>query len=105
MLITFSCSAYANITMFGDQAITLIKLMGHSGNVPGTILAADIPASLKRLENAIAENTDLPESQNSEQDKDDESPVSLSHRALPLIELLKAAETEDCNVMWDTSSK
>lgn len=105
MLITFSCSAYANITMFGDQAITLIKSMGHSGNVPGTILASDISASLKCLENTIAENAGLPEPATSEQAKDDEPPVSLAHRALPLIELLKAAEKEECNVMWDASSK
>ncbi|HAJ92821.1 MAG TPA: hypothetical protein DCO71_09470 [Gammaproteobacteria bacterium] len=32
MLITFSSSAYANITMFGDVALRLLKLMGHSGS-------------------------------------------------------------------------
>ncbi|MEA1053075.1 DUF1840 family protein, partial [Lamprobacter modestohalophilus] len=33
MLITFETKAHANITMFGDVAVTLIKLMGHSGAV------------------------------------------------------------------------
>lgn len=59
MLITFSCPAYANITMFGDQAVILLKLMGHSASVPGALLAVDIPASLKRLEEAVAENRQL----------------------------------------------
>ncbi|MBE0436458.1 MAG: DUF1840 family protein, partial [Methylomicrobium sp.] len=30
-----------------------------------------------------------------------EKPVSLAHRALPLIELLTAAAKANCNVMWD----
>ena len=35
-------------------------------------------------------------------DKEDGEPaVSLSHRALPLIELLEAAAKKKCNVMWD----
>jgi hypothetical protein len=91
--------------MFGDQALILLKLMGHSANVPGALLAADLPASLKRLEEAVAENKQLPELQDSAIIDDDEPPVSLSQRALPLIELLKAAEKDKCNVMWDTSSK
>ncbi|SFG32344.1 DUF1840 domain-containing protein [Neptunomonas qingdaonensis] len=105
MLITFSCPGCANITMFGDQAVTLLKLMGHSGHVPGTLLAVDIPASLKRLEDALAENKHLAELQDSEQTDDDEPPVSLSKRALPIIELLKSAKTNASNVMWDISSK
>jgi hypothetical protein len=34
MLVTFSCPAYASITMFGDVAVRLLKLMGHSGTGP-----------------------------------------------------------------------
>ena len=39
MLVTFTTSAYANITMFGDVALHLLKLMGHSATVPGALLA------------------------------------------------------------------
>ena len=31
MLATFTTKAYANITMFGDVAVTLLKMIGHSG--------------------------------------------------------------------------
>jgi hypothetical protein len=31
MLITFETKAYANITMFGDVATALLKLMRHKG--------------------------------------------------------------------------
>ncbi len=46
MIVTFRYKAHADIMMFGDNAIQLIKLMGHSGTVPGTLLAAEVPAAL-----------------------------------------------------------
>jgi len=103
VLVTFSCPAYADITMFGDVAVRLLKLMGHSGTVPGALLAEDIPAALARLEAAIEAEKQLPEPQAPEAE-DDEPAVSLPHRALPLIELLKAAAKAECNVMWDSGS-
>jgi hypothetical protein len=103
MLITFSCPAYANITMFGDVAVHLIKLMGHSGTVPGALLAEDVPAALARLATAIEADEQLPEPRESGESEDDESAVSLPHRALPLIDLLKAAAKAKCNVMWDSN--
>ena len=106
MLITFSCPAYANITMFGDVAVQLIKLMGHSGTVPGALLAEDVPVALSRLAAAIEAGEQLPEpreSGESGESEDEESAVSLPHRALPLIDLLKAAAKANCNVMWDSN--
>ena len=45
MLVTFTTDAYADITMFGDVALAMLKMMGHSTTVPGAILAADVPAA------------------------------------------------------------
>ena len=101
MIITFTSSAYADITMFGDVALHMLKLMGHSATVPGALLAEDIPAALQRLEAAVEADKQSPQP---EQEEDDEVAVSLSHRALPLIELLKAAAKEKCNVMWDSNN-
>ncbi len=39
MIVTFRSKAHADIIMFGDIAIKLLKLMGHSGTVPGALLA------------------------------------------------------------------
>jgi len=104
MLITFSCPVYASITMFGDVAVRLLKMMGHSGTVPGALLAEDVPAALARLQAAVAANEQLPEPQESAQSVDEEPTVSLAHRALPVIELLKAAAKEKCDVMWDKNN-
>ncbi len=103
MLVTFRSKAYADITLFGDIAISLLKLMGHSGTVPGAILAEDVPAALDRLHKAVEANpsaaADAPG--NVQDDDSGERTVNLAHRALPLIELLTAAATEKCDVMWD----
>jgi hypothetical protein len=104
MLVTFSCPAYADITMFGDVAVRLLELMGHSGTVPGALLAEDVEAALARLEAAVAADEQLPQPHESMEGEDDEPAVSLPHRALPLIELLQAAAKAKCNLMWDSSS-
>lgn len=113
MLVTFHTTAYADIILFGDVAIQLLKMMGHSGTVPGALLAEDVPAALAQLKEAIAAhkaNPKLvpkpvkPDPTDQDQDEDEEKkepPVDLSHRALPLIELLEAATAANANVMWN----
>jgi hypothetical protein len=97
MLVTFTTDAYADITMFGDVALAMLKMMGHSATVPGAILAADVPAALSQLSAAINADTTPPPVA----DKDaDEPVVSMAHRALPLIDLLAAAAKAKSDVMW-----
>jgi len=103
MLVKFQSKSYATITMFGDVAVTLIKMMGHSGTVPSALLAEDVPGALARLKAAVAKhsNDPLDPYDGSLRGDDDGQSVSLAHRALPLIELLTAAATARENVMWD----
>ncbi|MGA7179131.1 MAG: DUF1840 domain-containing protein [Thiobacillaceae bacterium] len=102
MLVTFTCKAYADITMFGDVALSMLKMMGHSETVPGAILAEDVPAAFDRLKTAIESAKAAAQSGSKDVQNNDsnEQPVSLVHRALPLIELLAAAAKENCDVMW-----
>lgn len=97
MLVTFSCDAYENTTYFNDVAQRLLSLMGHSGTIPSAIKAADVREALACLEQGIRQ-----EKGNSKSgDGDEKEPqISLSNRALPLINLLKAAEKKNCDVMW-----
>lgn len=103
MLVTFSCPAYANITMFGDVAVRLLKMMGHSGTVPSALNAEDVQAAQVRLEAAVELSQELEASMKDKEAENDEPAISLSLRALPLIELLKAAAKEKCNVMWNSN--
>lgn len=103
MLVTFTCKAYADITMFGDVALGMLRMMGHSETVPGAILAEDVPAALDRLKRAVeaVKTTEAPDApRDAGADETDEPPVSLAHRALPLIELLTAAARQKADVMW-----
>jgi len=100
MLVTFTTDAYADITMFGDDALAMLKMMGHSGTVPGAILAADVPQALSRLTAALEAQKEA-SSPVENADADAEEPVvSMANRAQPLIELLTAAAKADRNVMW-----
>ena len=103
MIVTFQSRAHADIVMFGDIAVSLLKLMGHSGTVPGALLAGDIPTALDHLKKAVAENTAVvaDTSDQVEGEESDERTIDLAHRALPLIELLADAAIAKCDVMWD----
>lgn len=107
MLVTFRTSAYANITMFGDVAKQLLELLGHSGTIPSAIKAEDVPAALARIEAAVErrraeEVADVPEGDRSRDDYDAPRKVTLSQRAVPLLELLRAAAANKADVMWDS---
>ncbi|HIF5617051.1 hypothetical protein CGH86_15250 [Vibrio parahaemolyticus] len=106
MLITFRCRSYANVTMFGDIALEMIKMMGHSVTVPGSISAQDVPDALSKLTSALSAKNAAEENLPTDVDVDEEEEqaepaVSLGRRAFPLIELLKSAIKEECEVMWD----
>ncbi|WP_300495392.1 DUF1840 domain-containing protein [uncultured Methylophaga sp.] len=96
MIVTFSTKAYADITMFGDVAKDMLKIMGHSGTIPGAFQPQDLPSALSSLQKAVDS------SKAAEQDpKDGEFKPGLSQRALPLINLLNAAIDANADVMWD----
>ena len=102
MLVTFICKNFYNITMFGDDAQRLLKIMGHNGKIPGVILAQDVPQFLQQLKDGIKDNKK--KSTHSAPlncvDNSDDRIIELSHRALPLIELFNTAVKEKCDVIW-----
>lgn len=96
MLVTFSTKAYADITMFGDVAVALLKMMGHSGTIPSAIIADDVATALQNLQSSLAVQAAKPQADADE----DEPKVSLSQRAMPLVELLTTASQQHTDVMW-----
>lgn len=100
MLVTFRTNAWANITMFGDVAVTLLKMMGHSGTVPSALLARDVPAALARLKQQLASRATEDDAGTPSGDDNAEEPVGLALRAHPLIEMLSAAAEQEADVMW-----
>jgi hypothetical protein len=107
MLVRFSSTKTESITMFGDVAIELIRIMGSSGTVPGAIRAEDIPAAVQRLrkllQTSMQPRPDRSETTGAESDgRDREPPVSLATRAAPLISLLERAAAADVPLMWES---
>lgn len=100
MLVTFRTKAWGNVTMFGDVAVALLRMMGHSGTVPSAILARDIPAAMARLREQLASGAFEEISKPSGRNEDDEPPIALRIRAQPLLELLSAAAEQECDVLW-----
>ena len=90
--------------MFGDVAVTLLKMAGHTGTVPGTLLAGDIRPALARLKQAIAVDDPNGISKNnaSLNTEDVDRPSAMPQLpAYTLIELLIAAARQDCEVRWE----
>jgi hypothetical protein len=102
MLVRFD-SKVGTITMFGDVAKKLLRLMGQSGAVPGAILAQDIPAAVERLRQAVSGQTEKTSAQ--DQNNDGEPAVNLRQRAFPLVELLERAAKQRADVIWEEEQR
>jgi hypothetical protein len=100
MLVRFD-SRVGTFTMFGDVAVELLKMMGHSGTIPSALLAADIPAALARLKTAVAAAPEPPAPPPDGDGQPEQPRVSLRQRAFPLVDLLERAARAGADVLWD----
>jgi hypothetical protein len=101
MLVRFN-SKVGMITMFGDVATKLLRVMGQTGAVPGAILAPEIPAAVQRLREGVGLHRENAQTE----DRDEDEPrVNLSQRAFPLIELLERAAKSGADVIWEEERK
>jgi len=101
MLVKFTTKSYPDIVMFGDVANQLFNFMGHSGTIPGAILADDLPEYLVRLKNSLSNIIEEEITDNKQTDIDEEPVISLKNRAQPLIELFESAIENKNTVTWE----
>ena len=97
MLVRFKSTATESITMFGDVALELIKMLGASGAIPSAISADELPASAERLRQKLQSRVE-PDSGDA---RDSEPPVALSTRAGPLLEIIERASAANVPIMWE----
>jgi hypothetical protein len=109
MLVSFA-TRFGHLVMQGEPAVALLQLGGHSGTVPGAVLAADLPAFLARLRVGLEINGEQfspapPPADAAEGDDDDaalrERPVRLKLRAVPLVEMIETAVRQHSDLMWE----
>ncbi len=107
MLVTFKSASHGDITMFGNIAKTLLRMMGLSGEVPGAIMADDIEAAREKLIASLevtgneTPDVDAEELKIGSDDSEAESPVAMSTRAIPLLAMLESAADNKDNILWD----
>ena len=99
MIVTFTSQHSPDIVMFGDVAQKLLKMIGHSGTVPGAIRPEDLPGMLNSLKQALDKQPGG-QDQSPAGPGDGENKVPLSLRALPLVELIESAIENEDHVMW-----
>lgn len=109
MIVSFS-TKYGSFPMHGATAVTLLRMMGHSGTVPGAILSANLPASLDHLRQGLEAHGNEPapapgqpasDERQDEYQKEREPMVRLKTRAVPLIDMIETAIKRNSDLMWD----
>ena len=84
MPITFKSKHSPDILMLENVARELIRMMGHSGTLPGSWAPEDLPAALATLEAALAGGAAKPLDADRRRDDDDDNdrgaPRTAAHR-------------------------
>lgn len=114
MLITFKSKAAAEFMMYEEHAKRLLDLLHKDAKI-GVITAAETDHAIKVLEGEIDENKahfaagavqrDVTAHHNEngddhEHEHEQSEAVRFSSRAYPLLEMLRAARDENCDVLW-----
>ncbi len=108
MIVQFT-TRFGHLTMLGDAAVSLLRLAGHSGTVPGAILAADLPAALRELRQGLETSGHLPspppaaavEADDEDEAQEREPPITLHKRAVPLLDMMQTASAGGSDLMWE----
>jgi hypothetical protein len=108
MIITFQSPASGDVIMFGDVAKRMMQLMGKEPADKGIVTVEQLPDAIARIRAAIEEDRrqragknpeDLPQMERAE-GGGSRPFVSLSQRALPLLELLEWSLKKQKPVVW-----
>jgi hypothetical protein len=108
VIVTFQSPASGDVIMFGDVAQRMMKLMGKEPSDKGIVTVEQLPDAIARIKAAIEEDKhdragkspeDMPQTEKAE-GGGSRPFVSLSQRALPLLELLEWSLKKQKPVVW-----
>ena len=114
MIVTFQSRASGDVIMFGDVAHAMMKIMGKEVTAQGIVTVEQLPDAIARLRAAMAADKAVHEQQwqrddeAAEQGRDQagsqaeagQGSISLTQRAVPLLELLDYSLTKRGPVVW-----
>ena len=111
MLITFKSKAYPDVMMYQEHAQRILDLLDKEPEM-GVITSEEAGRAVHLLEHEIEESRKHPSTDEVEQDikahrVDEDDPeheqievVSFSTRAYPMLEMLRAARDQHCDILW-----
>jgi hypothetical protein len=111
VIVTFQSPASGDVIMFGDVAQRMMKLMGKDVTDKGIVTVEQLPDAIARLKAAIEEDKrqragvqdeDLPQTEPDRGGHAQSSRpfVTLTQRAVPLLELLEWSLKKKKPVVW-----
>ncbi|MCX7164358.1 MAG: DUF1840 domain-containing protein [Betaproteobacteria bacterium] len=111
MIVIFQSPASGDVIMFGDVAQRMMKIMGKDVTDKGIVTVEQLPDAIARLKAAIEEDKqqraglqdeDLPQTEpaGSGGAKSSRPFVTLTQRAVPLLELLEWSLKKKKPVVW-----
>lgn len=107
MLYEFKSRAAGTVVMTQPIAERILGIIGKAPGSPGIITVEAMPDAIAALERAVGDEKrngpppqGQPDAAGADNDDERRNPVSLSQRAYPFIELLKAAHAGNKPVTW-----
>jgi hypothetical protein len=112
MIVVFQSPASGDVIMFGDVAKRMMKLMGKEPTDKGIVTVEQLPDAIARLKAAIEEDKqqragkspeDLPQTEpdgSGGRGQGSRPFVTLTQRAVPLLELLEWSLKKKKPVVW-----
>jgi hypothetical protein len=109
MLVIFKSPASGDVIMFGEVGKKMLEIMGKDKNdAKGIITLTQLPDAIARLRAAVDADKQAHQAQLNQEDLAEEDialstklpAVSLTQRAIPLLELLNYSLKEEVPVTW-----
>lgn len=104
MLYKFKSPVTADVIMLQPNAEELLKIIGKAPGATGIVTVAQAPAAIAALEAEIARREAKPaagrEQREAARGEDEDAVISLRHRAMPFIDLLRNASAAGKDVVW-----
>ena len=105
MIYKFKSKSAGDVIMMGPNGDHVMRLLGRPPASKGIIEAADMPAAIQALEQAVAdEEARRAEAEKEAEAKGEKLPphegVGLRQRVWPLIEMMRRSHTAGHDVVW-----
>lgn len=110
MLIVFHSKSAAEVLMFSQHALPILKAAGkpYTNELPerGVITRDQLASAIEGIERAMAITKETDENPDTDDDNDDKvhpinEPVSFRRRAYPLLAMMRLAHEHGEDILWE----